>query len=114
MVIVRTLGGGDIAFLTTTTRRSSAALADSPVRRQCSQDGAQEWFAVHGGFVEVVAQPGDHPLRRRRARRPTSTSAVRTRREPGPRRPLRANPDDEDAQAALTRAEVRLEVAGAA
>ena len=28
------------------------ALADSPVRVMLA-DGSQEWFAVHGGFVEV-------------------------------------------------------------
>ena len=76
-------------------------------------DGAQERFAVHGGFVEVahdrvimlsdVAElAGDIDADR--------ATAAKARAEEA----LRANADDEDAQAALARAEVRLEVAGAA
>src|SRR4029077_34027 len=51
MVIARTLGGGEIAFL-----KGHApflgALADSSVRLVLP-GGGQERFAVHGGFVEV-------------------------------------------------------------
>ncbi len=65
MVVVRTLGGGDIAF---EDNHASflGALADWPARVKF-EDGTQAWFAVHGGFVEVRQQPGDHPLRRCRA-----------------------------------------------
>ena len=52
MVIARTLGGGEIAFL-----KGHApflgALDDSSVRLKL-EDGGQERFAVHGGFVEVT------------------------------------------------------------
>jgi F-type H+-transporting ATPase subunit epsilon len=110
MVVARTLGGGEIAFL-----RGHApflgALADSSVRLVLS-GGGQERFAVHGGFVEVahdrvivlsdVAElAGDIDTDRARE--------AKTRAEEA----LRANVDDEDAQAALARADVRLEVAAA-
>ncbi len=110
MVIARTLGGGEIAFL-----RGHApflgALADSSVRLVLA-DGGQERFAVHGGFVEVshdrvivlsdVAElASDIDTDRAREAKVRAEDALRT------------NADDEDAQAALTRADVRLEVAGA-
>jgi F-type H+-transporting ATPase subunit epsilon len=111
MVIARTLGGGEIAFL-----RGHApflgALADSSVRLVLA-DGGQERFAVHGGFVEVahdrvivlsdVAElAADIDADRAREAKARAEDA------------LRANAEDEEAQAALTRADVRLEVAGAA
>ena len=110
MVIARTLGGGEIAFL-----RGHApflgALADSSVRLVLA-DGGQERFSVHGGFVEVshdrvivlsdVAElASDIDTDRAREAKVRAEDALRT------------NADDEDAQAALTRADVRLEVAGA-
>jgi len=111
MVVARTLGGGEIAFL-----RGHApflgALADSSVRLVLS-GGGQERFAVHGGFVEVshdrvivlsdVAELSSD-IDTDRAR-DAKARAEET---------LRANADDQHAHAALVRAEVRLEVAGAA
>ena len=87
------------------------ALADSSVRLVLA-DGGQERFAVHGGFVEVshdrvivlsdVAElASDIDTDRAREAKVRAEDALRT------------NADDEDAQAALTRADVRLEVAGA-
>jgi F-type H+-transporting ATPase subunit epsilon len=111
MVVARTLGGGEIAFL-----RGHApflgALADSSVRLVLS-DGGQERFAVHGGFVEVahdrVIVLSDV------AELASGIDTERARDALGrAQEALRANPDDEQAQAALARAEVRLEVAGAA
>jgi F-type H+-transporting ATPase subunit epsilon len=108
MVIARTLGGGEIAFL-----RGHApflgALADSTVRLVLSS-GGQERFAVHGGFVEVrndrvivlsdVAElASDIDTSRAQAAKARAEEALST------------NADDEEAQAALKRAEVRLEVA---
>ena len=61
------------------------ALADWPARLVLA-DGTQERFAVHGGFVEVVARPGDHPLRRRRARRRHRRRRARPRRRRAPRK----------------------------
>ena len=51
MVVVRTLGGGDIAF-EDNHAPFLAALDDWPARVKF-EDGSQQWFAVHGGFVEV-------------------------------------------------------------
>ena len=51
MVIARTVGGGDIAFLTGHAPFVGALDIDPvPVR---AEDGADEVIAVHGGFVEV-------------------------------------------------------------
>jgi F-type H+-transporting ATPase subunit epsilon len=50
-VIARTIGGGDIAFLTGHAP-FVGALDIHPVRVH-AEDGSEEWIAVHGGFVEV-------------------------------------------------------------
>ena|SRR5690242_5467990 len=108
MVVVRTLGGGDIAF-EENHAPFLAALDDWPARVKF-EDGTQEWFAVHGGFVEVshnhviilsdVAElKADIDVERARTAEATAEEG------------LRANPDDEDAAAALQRARTRLEVA---
>jgi len=108
MVVVRTLGGGDIAF-EDNHAPFLGALDDWPARVKF-EDGSQAWFAVHGGFVEVsnnqviilsdVAEPADG------IDVPRATDA-KTRAEEA----LRADADDDEASAALARAEVRLEVA---
>jgi len=108
MVVVRTLGGGDIAF-EEHHAQFLGALAAWPARVKF-EDGTQQWFAVHGGFVEVgnnrviilsdVAElPGDIDVERARAAKDRAEEAIR------------ANPDDADAQAALQRADTRIEVA---
>jgi len=108
MVVVRTLGGGDIAF-EENHAPFLGALAAWPARVKF-EDGSQQWFAVHGGFVEVghnrviilsdVAElPGDIDVERAQA------AKARAEEE------LRVNAEDEDAQAALNRADVRIEVA---
>jgi len=111
MVVVRTLGGGDIAF-EDNHAPFLGALADWPARVKF-EDGGQDWFAVHGGFVEVshnhviilsdLAEPkGDIDVERARA---AKSRAEET---------LRANGEDPEAQAALQRADVRIEVATSA
>ena len=108
MVVVRTLGGGDIAF-EENHAPFLGALAAWPARVKF-EDGTQQWFAVHGGFVEVgnnrviilsdVAElPGDIDVERARAAKERAEDA------------LRGNPDDEDSRGALQRADVRIEVA---
>ena len=108
MVVVRTLGGGDIAF-EDNHAAFLGALADWPARVKF-EDGTQAWFAVHGGFVEVshnqviilsdVAEPAaDIDVARANEAKARAQEA------------LRANADDEEAAAALLRADVRLEVA---
>jgi F-type H+-transporting ATPase subunit epsilon len=111
MVVVRTLGGGDIAF-EDNHAPFLGALADWPARVKF-EDGTQAWFAVHGGFVEVshnqviilsdIAEPAaDIDVDR--------ATDAKSRAEDA----LRADPDDEDAQAAMIRADVRIEVATSA
>jgi F-type H+-transporting ATPase subunit epsilon len=110
MVVVRTLGGGDIAF-EDNHAPFLGALADWPARVKF-EDGTQEWFAVHSGFVEVgnnrviilsdVAEVrSDIDIRRAEAAKSRAEEALRT------------NPDDADAVAAFQRAVTRLDVAGA-
>jgi F-type H+-transporting ATPase subunit epsilon len=108
MVVVRTLGGGDIAF-EDNHAPFLGALADWPARVKF-EDGTQAWFAVHGGFVEVsnnkviilsdVAEPADDIDVGR-------ANDAKARAE----ELLRLNAEDDEAAAALARSEVRLEVA---
>jgi F-type H+-transporting ATPase subunit epsilon len=108
MVVVRTLGGGDIAF-EDNHAPFLGALADWPARVKF-EDGTQAWFAVHGGFVEVshnqviilsdVAEPAD-------AIDVARANEAKARAEEA----LRTNVEDELAQAALLRADVRIDVA---
>jgi len=51
MVVVRTLGGGDIAF--EENHAAFLGALDTWPARVKFEDGTQKWFAVHGGFVEV-------------------------------------------------------------
>ena len=109
MVICRTVGGGDVAFLAGHAP-FLGALDIWPVRIR-KGDGGEEKVAVHGGFVEVrddrviilsdVAElAGQIDVERaRRARERTEREAGRM--------------DDVEAEAALRRAQVRLEVGGA-
>ena len=108
MVVVRTLGGGDIAF-EENHAQFLGALDTWPARVKF-EDGSQKWFAVHGGFVEVghnrviilsdVAElPDDIDVARAEAAKVRADEV------------LRADADDEAAQQAAARAEVRLEVA---
>ncbi len=108
MVVVRTLGGGDIAF--EDNHAPFLGALDTWPARVKFEDGSQEWFAVHGGFVEVshnhviilsdVAElPKQIEIERAQAAKARAEEA------------LRGDPEDAVAKAALTRAEVRLEVA---
>jgi F-type H+-transporting ATPase subunit epsilon len=109
MVVCRTLGGGEIAFLDNHAP-FLGALDAWPVRLVLA-DGTQETFAVHGGFVEVgnnrciilsdVAELADQiDVERAQQSKAEAEDALRT------------NPDDADAVAQLRRAETRLMVAG--
>ena len=109
-VIARTVGGGDIAFLTGHAP-FVGALDIHPVRVH-SEDGSEQWIAVHGGFVEVsnnrvtvlsdVAEVASQiDVERARAAKERAEATLRAG-------------DDEDAQAALQRADTRLEVASGA
>ena len=107
-VQARTLGGGDIAFLSNHAP-FIGALDIHPVRIR-QESGPETVVAVHGGFVEVsnnrvtilsdIAElPEQIDVERAQAAKAKAEEA------------LRADPDDEDAKAAVLRAEVRLLVA---
>jgi F-type H+-transporting ATPase subunit epsilon len=111
MVVVRTLGGGDIAF-EDNHAPFLGALADWPARVKF-EDGTQAWFAVHGGFVEVsnnqviilsdVAElAADIDVDRANQAKARAEEA------------LRADADDAAASGALMRAIVRIDVAESA
>ncbi len=109
MVTARTVEGGDITFLTGHAPFVGALETGKVTIRP--QDGADVFFAVHGGFVEVsgdqvslltdVAEPADGIDIDR------ATEARRAAKEA-----LLQHPDDSEAVAALRRAELRLEIAG--
>ena len=107
-VRARTVGGGEIAFLTGHARFIGALEICSV--KITTEAGDDLYAAVHGGFVEVsddtVTILSDvaelhHDIDTARA------ETARTQAEAE----LRADPDDEEASAALKRAEVRIEVA---
>jgi F-type H+-transporting ATPase subunit epsilon len=108
MVVCRTVGGGDIAFLTGHTN-FIGALAIYPVR--VLNNGDELVAAVHGGFVEVsndrvtllsdAAELPDHIDAARAQRAKDEAEAA-----------LRENADDREADMALARAELRLRIAG--
>jgi F-type H+-transporting ATPase subunit epsilon len=110
-VLVRTLGGGDIAFLD--NHAPFIGALDISVVRIRQENGSELHVAVHGGFVEVsnnrvtilsdVAELAGS-VDTERARRAKAAAEER----------LRSNAEDEDAAAALKRAEVRLSASEAA
>ena len=107
MVVCR-VAGGDIAFLPGHVP-FVGALGVAKVRVILPEKG-EIAVAVHGGFVEVS---GDHvTILSDVAELPEQVDVVRaqTAKEQAEAR-VAANADDEDAQAALARAELRLEVA---
>ncbi len=108
MVSARTLGGGDIAFLTGHAPFVGALDIGKVTIRPA--EGADELVAVHGGFVEVsndrvtilsdVAEVASQiDVNRARAAAERAEAALR-------------NETDAEAEAALRRANVRLSVAG--
>jgi F-type H+-transporting ATPase subunit epsilon len=111
MVIARTLGGGDIAWLTGHAPFVGALDAGKVTIRP--EEGDDLYVAVHGGFAEVsndrvtilsdVAELTEQiDVARAQAALETAEAALRT------------DATDAEALAAKRRAEVRLEVAGGA
>jgi F-type H+-transporting ATPase subunit epsilon len=109
MVIARTTGGGDIAFLTGHAP-FIGALAIWPVRIKTS-GGDEEVAAVHGGFVEVrddrVIILSDV------AELASQIDADRARRAKEHAEEQLRSQDGEGGEADLERADVRLQVAEA-
>lgn len=113
MVIARTVGGGDIAFLPGHAP-FVGALGTGILTVRPAGGGADEKVAVHGGFVEVSGTPESSSVTVlsdvaemasqidvERARRAKEQAEVHLRQE-----------HDTEAEAALRRAHVRLEAAG--
>ena len=109
MVIVRTVGGGDVAFLAGHAPFLGAlAIHSARIKRP---DGSEETAAVHGGFVHVrdnkviilsdVAELASQ-IDVERARRAKEAAEEKAR-----------DVDDAEAQAALQRAVLRIDIAGA-
>ena len=114
MVIARTLGGGDIAFLPGHAP-FVGALGTGVITIRPTGGGADEKVACHGGFVEVSGGEGDsHVTILSDVAELASQVDVERAREAKDRAEaaLRAEHDTE-AAAALARANVRLDVAGA-
>ncbi len=110
MVQARTLGGGDIAFLTGHAPFIGALAIDQVVIR--TVEGQDEVAAVHGGFVSVndnqvkilsdLAELKD-TIDVNRAKRAEEKAQEALRRSEG---------DDDEAEAALRRAQARLKATG--
>ncbi|MDQ3978044.1 MAG: ATP synthase F1 subunit epsilon [Actinomycetota bacterium] len=108
MVVCRTIDGGEVAFLQDHVPFLAALeIASARIKKP---DGDYEVAAVHGGFVHVkdnkvvilsdVAEMKDQ-IDEERARRAKDDADQRQQKEE----------DDTEAEAALRRAQVRLEVA---
>jgi F-type H+-transporting ATPase subunit epsilon len=109
MVIARTAGSGDIAFLPGHAA-FLGALATWPVRI-IQQDGPELQAAVHGGFVEV--SNNTVTVLTDVAELPDQIDVARaTEAQSRAEQSLAANAEDEEAAAALERANTRLAVAG--
>jgi F-type H+-transporting ATPase subunit epsilon len=107
MVLARTLGGGDIAFLT--GHAPFVGALDVHTVEVTAEDGGKEIIAVHGGFIEVshdrvtvlsdVAEVASQiDVERARAAQERAEAATRAG-------------DDAEAEAALRRAHVRISAA---
>jgi len=107
MVVCRTVGGGDIAFMAGHIPFIGVlAIHEAKV----VNDAGDELFAVHQGFVQIAGETvtilsdvsevkGEIDATRARAAKERAESA------------LAADEDDDEASAALARAETRLRVA---
>ena len=109
MVTARTVEGGDISFLTGHAPFVGALETGKVTVRP--NEGADVYFAVHGGFVEISAN--EVSLLTDVAEATESIDSERaTEAAAAARAALASTPDDAEAVAALRRAELRLEVAG--
>jgi len=108
MVVCRTVGGGDVAFLAGHAP-FLGALEIWPVKIKTT-DGNEETAAVHGGFVHV--RDNQVIILSDVAELASDIDADRARKakEAAERRDM--DHDDAEAESALARAHVRLELAG--
>jgi F-type H+-transporting ATPase subunit epsilon len=109
MVVARTVGGGDVAFLPG-HQPFLGALETWPVKLVLAGGSGDMRFAVHGGFVQVdndrvivlsdIAElPDSIDVERARAAKQRAEAA------------LQSDSENAEARAALARAAVRLDVA---
>ena len=108
MVQARTIGGGDIAFLSGHAPFIGALAVDQVVIRLV--DGGDETVAVHGGFVSVI---GDNvKILSDLAEVKSGIDIARAQRSKDkPEEAIRRG-DDAEAEASLQRAHARLKAAG--
>ena len=100
--------GGDIAFLT--GHAPFIGALEICVVKIITEGGAEQFFAVHGGFVEVSDDRVTILSDVAELAEDVDVSRAERARDKA-QEELRANPDDEEAEAALKRAEIRIEVA---
>ena len=105
MVIMRS-GGGDIAFLA--GHEPYVSTVEVGVVRIDRPDGERERFAAHGGFVEV--NEGGVVVLSGVAERADEIDVARAQRAKEQAEGRAASGDDVEAEAALARANARLEV----
>jgi F-type H+-transporting ATPase subunit epsilon len=110
MVVARTEGGGDIAFLTGHAP-FVGALGIGVVRVKPSSGAPEEKAAVHGGFVEVKDNRVTILSDVAELASQIDVERARKAKEEAERRLM--NGDDVECEASLRRAHVRLLVAGA-
>ena len=108
MVICRTVGAGDIAFMAGHVN-FIGSLAIYPVRILHEGSG-EDVFAVHGGFVEVSNDRVSLLSDVAELASDIDTGRAEEARQRAEEQ-LRDDPDDEEAKAARDRADLRLEVA---
>jgi F-type H+-transporting ATPase subunit epsilon len=113
MVIARTLGGGDIAFLPGHAP-FVGALGTGILTIRPAGGGADEKVAVHGGFVEVSgsAESSTVTVLSDVAELASQIDVERARQAKERAEAALRGEHDGDAEAALRRAHVRLEAAG--
>lgn len=114
MVIARTLGGGDIAFLPGHAP-FVGALGTGILTVRPTGGGADEKVAVHGGFVEVSGTPEASTVTVLSdvAELSSQIDVERARQAKEQAEHALRQEHDAEAEAALRRAHVRLEAAGA-
>jgi F-type H+-transporting ATPase subunit epsilon len=106
MVTARTIGGGDIAFLSGHAPFIGALDVDQVLIRRT--DGTDELAAVHGGFVSV--NDDKVKILSDLAELKEQIDVARARR--AAEAALRASDENDEAEAALARAQARLKVTG--
>jgi F-type H+-transporting ATPase subunit epsilon len=110
MVIARTLGGGDIAFLTGHAPFIGALDIDQIVIRLV--DGTEEVAAVHGGFISV--NEDDVKILSDLAEFRSQIDVARARQAKERAEAATRHDDDTQREADLRRAHARLKAAGEA